>query len=122
MRLGTIIRFVPFVFVLNPALIGQGPIAKVRTVACAAIVGIIMIAAGLQGYMIGLGTLGDGSPVHWFLRIALVCAGLILALPGGEMLGFTNTRLNLGAPAVGIPALLLTCFVNRNRETVSRAV
>ncbi len=121
MRLGTIIYFVPFFFVLNPALIGQGPIAEILTVACAAIVGIIMIAAGLQGYMIGLGTLGDGSPVHWILRIALILAGLILALPGGEMVGFSNAQLNLGALTVGIPTLLLIWLVNRGRKAVSTA-
>ncbi|NKC12623.1 MAG: TRAP transporter fused permease subunit [Gammaproteobacteria bacterium] len=116
MRLGTIIYFVPFFFVLNPALIGQGSAAEVFTVSCAAIVGIVMIAAGLQGYLIGAGTLGDNSAIHWLLRLALIAAGLVLALPGGELVGFTHLQLNLTALAVGVPALALTWLVNRGRE------
>ncbi|MBT6275017.1 MAG: TRAP transporter fused permease subunit [Chromatiales bacterium] len=119
MRLGTIIYFVPFFFVLNPALIGQGPIMEVLTVSCAAIVGIVLIAAGLQGYMIGAGTLGDNSFIHWFLRIALICSGLILALPGGELVGYTNTELNLAATVIGAPALFLVWLVNRGRAPAS---
>jgi hypothetical protein len=33
--------------------------------------------------MIGLVTLGDNAPLHWVIRLALIFAGLTLALPGG---------------------------------------
>jgi TRAP transporter 4TM/12TM fusion protein len=121
MRLGTIIYFVPFFFVLNPALIGQGPALEVLTVTVAAVVGIILIAAGLQGYMIGVGTLGDNSPLHWVLRLALIFAGLTLALPGGELVGFTNWELIVAGLAVGLPALGLAWMSNRGREPAVRA-
>ncbi len=57
MRLGTIIYFVPFFFVLNPALIGQGTLMEVSVVLVAALVGVVLLSAALQGYMVGIGTL-----------------------------------------------------------------
>ena len=113
MRLGTIIYFVPFFFVLNPALIGHGTALEIITVGGAAVVGVVLIAAGLQGYMIGAGTLGNNSVVHWVLRLALIAAGLTMALPGGDLVGFTNAELNVSAAVVGIPAVLIAWAINR---------
>ena len=118
MRLGTIIYFVPFFFVLNPALIGHGTGQEIMTVCVAAVLGIVLIAAGLQGYMIGAGTLGTNSPVHWFLRLALIASGLILALPGGELVGFSNIELNVTALVIGVPAIFLVRMVNRGQRTL----
>ena len=115
MRLGTIIYFVPFFFVLNPALIGHGSAAEILAVSSAAVLGVILIAAGLQGHMIGAGTLGDNSVLHWLLRIALIFSGLVMALPGGDLIGYTNGELNLTAAAVGLPAVVITWLLNRNR-------
>ncbi|MEZ5741483.1 MAG: TRAP transporter large permease subunit [Burkholderiaceae bacterium] len=57
MRLGSIIYFVPFFFVLNPALIGRGPIGEVLLVLSTTIVGIVFISGGLQGYLYGIGAI-----------------------------------------------------------------
>lgn len=76
MRLGTVIYFIPFFFVLNPAyLFGAGP-GAVLLVTAACMAGIVVIAAGLQGYVPGF-----GKPVrNVALRILLVAAGVAIAL------------------------------------------
>ncbi len=114
MRLGTIIYFVPFFFVLNPALIGIGEPLEVIIVFLSALVGIILVSAGLQGYLIGAGQLSGGTnPLHWILRLALFASGMLLALPGTEIIGFTHLQLNTTAVIIGIPAVALTWMINR---------
>ena len=114
MRLGTIIYFVPFFFVLNPALIGIGEPLELIIVFFSALVGIILVSAGLQGYLIGAGQLGGAmNPVHWILRLALFASGMLLALPGTEIIGFTHLQLNTTAVIIGIPAVALTWVINR---------
>ena len=51
MRLGSVIYFVPFIFVLNPAFLGAGSVVEIVGVIVAAMAGITLIAAGLQGYL-----------------------------------------------------------------------
>ena len=117
MRLGTIIYFVPFFFVLNPALIGIGEPLEIAIVFVAALVGIILVSAGLQGYLIGAGPLGKGlSPLHWVLRLALIGSGMMLALPGSDILGVTHLELNSTAAVIGIPAVALTWMINRGKN------
>ncbi|MBT5663911.1 MAG: TRAP transporter fused permease subunit, partial [Rhodospirillaceae bacterium] len=114
MRLGTIIYFVPFFFVLNPALIGIGPPLEVAVVFVSALVGVTLVSAGLQGYLIGAGPLGGASsPLHWLLRVALFISGMLLALPGGEIIGFTHMELNVTASIIGLPTVALTWLINR---------
>jgi len=118
MRLGTVIYFVPFFFVLNPALIGHGSATEVIVVSVSAVIGVVLIAAGLQGYMIGAGSLGENTPLNWLLRLALIFAGLVMALPGGDLVGFSHAELNLTALLVGIPAIALAWLVNHRRPAV----
>ena len=60
MRLGSIIYFVPFFFVLNPALIGRGDAMEIVIVLITTVLGIGLISAGLQGYLYFVGKL-DGA-------------------------------------------------------------
>ena len=116
MRLGSIIYFVPFFFVLNPALIGQGNIGEILLVLSTAMIGILLISAGLQGYLYFIGPI-DGSPAFAIAgRVLLVVGGLILALPGNEkIIGFNHTQINLAAIAVSVVAIWL-CRMGRRRE------
>jgi len=97
MRLGTIIYFIPFFFVFNPALLMQGGVWEVLTVLATALVGVALVSAALQGYLLGLGTLGTGSWA-WLARGGIFAGGLVLAAPGGGMLGIPHTAL-LGSGA-----------------------
>ena len=110
MRLGTVIYFVPFFFVLNPALIGKAPFGEVVLVTGTALIGIMLIAAGLQGYLVGVGSLDRFDPASLLARSALILGGLTFAMPGGELIGFTHAQLVIAAlciSLVGLGAALL---------------
>ncbi|MCC5859446.1 MAG: TRAP transporter fused permease subunit [Ectothiorhodospiraceae bacterium] len=96
MRLGTIIYFIPFFFVFNPALLMQGEWSEIAIVLVTALIGVWLLSAALQGYLIGIGTLGDGL-AGWASRGLILASGLTLAAPGGGMLGIPHSTLVLSA-------------------------
>lgn len=113
MRLGAIIYFVPFFFVLNPALIGHGSTVEVITVCGLAFAGVVLISGALQGYLIGIGSLTGNLLATWPIRLALFLSGLLLALPGGELTGYTHTQLLIAAAVLGVPAAAAGWLMNR---------
>ena len=92
MRLGAIIYFVPFFFVLNPALLLQGSVLENLQAFSTAIVGVALVSGALQGYLIGLGDLGYGIAAI-FGRVCIGVAGLTLALPAGGLFGLSQLLL-----------------------------
>jgi len=104
MRIGTIIYFIPFFFVFNPALLGQGEAGEIAVVVATAAAGVLLVAAALQGYLIGLGSLGAG-PLAWLARGLLGAGGLTLAAPGGGMIGWSHGELALLAAVLALPGL-----------------
>lgn len=106
MRLGTIIYFIPFFFVYNPALLLQGPWGEIIIVCTTAVIGIVMLGSALQGYLVGFGRLPAGV-LGMSGRILLGVAGLVCAAPGGDMTGLSHVQLTLLAAALALPALLL---------------
>ena len=117
MRIGTIIYFVPFFFVLNPALLLQGPWPEIATVIITALVGILLVSAGLQGYLLGVGSLGTRWQ-DWFARLCLVVGGLTFAAPGGGLLGVSHLTLGLIAAAIAIPGVLICWADTRAAQSV----
>lgn len=107
MRLGTIIYFIPFFFVLNPALIGQGSMTEILSVLGTAVIGVLLLSSALQGYLLGVGRLGGGGLFQWPIRMALFAAGLLLLVPGGENFGNIGAGSFLAAALVCILAALL---------------
>lgn len=109
MRLGSIIYFVPFFFVLNPALIGQGSMGEVLLVLSTAMIGICLIAGGLQGYVYGIGAIPN-TVSGWIGRILFVVGGIILALPGNSVvIAFSHLEIN----AVSMVVILMGVAVSR---------
>ncbi|MBM3537826.1 MAG: TRAP transporter fused permease subunit [Alphaproteobacteria bacterium] len=106
MRMGSVMYFVPFFFVLNPALILRGPLEEIVIVTVTAIVGILFIGAAIQGYLIGVGP-AEGSPRGMLARVLLFVSGLLFAVPGGPGVGLGHVELALLATALAIPAILL---------------
>ncbi|MCM5569580.1 TRAP transporter fused permease subunit [Burkholderiaceae bacterium FT117] len=94
MRLGSIMYIVPFFFVLNPALIMRGEAWEIATVVATAIVGIMLLAAALEGYLTGFGSL-RGSFAGMVGRLLLAAGGITLALPGGGDLELSHLQLSL---------------------------
>ncbi len=75
MRLGIAIYFVPFFFVLNPALVLHGsPLSIVHAFFTCAI-GIALIASASEGYLLGVGKL---SPL---VRPFIAISGILLGIP-----------------------------------------
>ncbi len=118
MRLGSIIYFVPFFFVLNPALIGRGPIGEVMLVLGTTIIGIWLIASGLQGYLYGVGSL-DGGIAAIPGRALLVVGGIVLAMPANEhFIPYSHTEINSAALAVTVLGVVM-CWFGRRRPGVA---
>lgn len=85
MRQGSVIYALPFLFVLNPALIGSAGTAEIaRAVACA-FSGVALTSMGLQGYVTFVGTLAGRG--QYPLRGLLTLGGFSLALPAMPFLG-----------------------------------
>lgn len=92
MRLGAIIYFVPFFFVFNPALLLQGSLLENLQAVSTALVGVALVSASLQGYLIGVGHLGKGA-AGMLVRVLIGFSGLTLALPAGGLFGFSQLLL-----------------------------
>jgi len=75
MRLGIVIYFVPVFFVLNPALLLHGDPLTIVVSIITAIIGVMLIAAGVEGYLLSIGR------VNPITRAILIVAGLLLAYP-----------------------------------------
>lgn len=106
MRMGSIMYFVPFFFVLNPALILQGPAWEIAVVTSTAVLGILCIGAALQGYLLGIGRI-ESTALGWATRTVLMVAGLFFAVPGGTRVGLGHLELALIGLALLAVALLL---------------
>jgi TRAP transporter 4TM/12TM fusion protein len=103
-RLGSILYFVPFFFVLNPALIGHGAPLEVAYVIVTAVLGIFLIGAALQGYVAGMGAVPAGV-VGATVRLLMFAGGLCFAVPGGGELGLDQAQLFVFGVALAAPAL-----------------
>jgi TRAP-type uncharacterized transport system fused permease subunit len=119
MRLGSIMYVVPFFFVLNPALILRGSGTEIMIVLATALIGILFIAAALEGYLVGIGSLRSefrGAAAC----VLLFAGGLMMALPGGGKLGLDHLQLTLIGLGLAVAAMLVR-WGGRRTETRLRA-
>jgi len=100
-RLGTSMYFVPFFFVLNPALILRGSTWEIVVVVGTAFVGVALLAAALEGYLAGVGTLARTAS-GWTARALLFTGGLGMAMPGGGKLHLSHWELSIGALVLAV--------------------
>jgi len=114
MRLGAIIYFVPFFFVFNPALLLQGTWMQNLQAFSTALVGVALVSAALQGYLLGLGDFGK-SALSWVARLFIGLSGLTLALPAGGLFGFSQILLLAVALVFGVAGVALTVVTNKSR-------
>ena len=75
MKLGIIMYFLPFFFVINPALILHGSLIEIIQTFITALLGIIMLAAGIQGYIFVMGR------IKIVIRILCLVTGILLCYP-----------------------------------------
>ncbi|MDH7943981.1 TRAP transporter fused permease subunit [Pseudohongiella sp. SYSU M77423] len=107
MRLGSVIYFIPFFFVLDPALILEASWWQVITGTTTVALGIVLIAGALQDYLPGLGFLDRTGVPGTGGRLLTGLGGILVALPGLETFGLAvgdATLLGAGVllSAVGI--------------------
>jgi TRAP transporter 4TM/12TM fusion protein len=113
-RLGAAMYFVPFFFVLNPALILRGTPWEIAVVVGTAVAGIALIGSALEGYVVGIGTVARGAP-GWAARLLLLAGGLTMAMPGGGELGLSHLQLSLGGLALAAAGAALAWMTARLR-------
>jgi TRAP transporter 4TM/12TM fusion protein len=104
MKLGGVIYFVPFFFVLNPALIGQGPPMEVAVVLICALIGVWFLSASLQAYVSFVGPLGSG-PIGLVMRVVLFASALMIAAPAGGVAGLSHLTLTLAGFVIALVPL-----------------
>ncbi len=105
MRLGTIIYFVPFFFVLDPGLIMQGAATHILTVFGCALLGVVILSSSLQGYLYGVGDITGLGVLQWPIRLALLVGAMAFAMPGNDVVGLDNLELFvIGAVFTGTAA------------------
>lgn len=104
MRLGSIIYLVPFLFVLNPSLIGNAGATEVFVAVSCAFLGVGLIGMGLQGYVICLGPLAGRG--QYLLRTMLAMGGFFIAMPAMPFAGVGfGTTAALGLALAALPLL-----------------
>jgi|TARA_B110000438_G_scaffold22879_1_gene20815 TRAP transporter 4TM/12TM fusion protein len=95
MRLGSIIYFIPFFFVLEPALIMEGSLLQTLTATLKVAIGIVLIAGTLQSYVIAIGFIDRPGPLGAAGRILVIIGGGLIALPTTEVIGFNVGQVTL---------------------------
>jgi TRAP transporter 4TM/12TM fusion protein len=117
MRIGSIIYFIPFFFVLNPAFVLQAAWSESLLVIVTAAIGVIFICGGLQGYQLGIGDLQAMGRAQWLLRTLLVLGGLTLAAPGGGIMPFSHVEMLTAALLLLVPAALAAGWLVRRARS-----
>ncbi|MFH1775853.1 MAG: hypothetical protein ABH839_04295 [Chloroflexota bacterium] len=108
MRLGIVIYFIPFFFIFNPALILRGPPLETVYLFSLCLVGIVFIAAGVEGYLFKIGRL------VWWSRLPLVAGGFLIAFP--------ETFPNMPLTGIGFALVaVIIAIVCLSRKVVARA-
>jgi len=93
MRAGSPAYIVPFMFIYEPALLTIGDWSTVLQATVSAIIGVILLAAGLFGYLL--------RPVNGWQRVVLIAAALLLIKPG-----WITDLIGLGLAAVVVATQL----------------
>ena len=110
MRLGSVIYFIPFFFVLEPALILSGTWWETLFATLKVGVGVVLIAGTLQRYLLGVGFLDRPGFVGLAGRILVAIGGGLIALPTTEVIGINvgDMTLIVSGSAAAIAGVLLS--------------
>ena len=83
---------------------------------CQAVLGIVLFASAMQGYLIGVGRLGHKPVIESIIRTLVLISGLCVALPGGGPIPLSNLQLLTVGVAAGLPAVLLARWSQRRQR------
>jgi TRAP-type uncharacterized transport system fused permease subunit len=120
MWVGSIIYFIPFFFVLNPALVLQGdsPYFEGLGLMALAAFGTLFICGGIQGYQAFVGDLRRAGALEWPLRALLVIGGFVIATPGGGIMPLSQWQITLLGASILAPTILIALALMRRRALV----
>jgi TRAP transporter 4TM/12TM fusion protein len=120
MWVGSIIYFIPFFFVMNPALVMQGGYFEALGLMALAAFGTLFICGGIQGYQAFIGDLRKSGSLEWPVRVLLVIGGFVIATPGGGINPLSQLQITSLGVAILAPTLLLALTLSRraNAPTV----
>lgn len=104
MRLGVVIYFIPLFFLFEPSLILQGNVSKLLYLLPLVFMGVALIAAGFEGYLLKVGVL------KLWARVPIIAAGFLIALPE------TNTTV-IGA-VVALLVIAAVVWSNKKLKNV----
>jgi TRAP transporter 4TM/12TM fusion protein len=121
MRLGSVIYFIPFFFVFDPALVLQGTVGEIVGASALALSGIALFAWAMQGYMPFVGPLFEGQWYGMPLRIVLLGAAILIALPADIVPGWSDVDLVILALAIAGPIVGLAAYLNRTAARAATA-
>jgi TRAP transporter 4TM/12TM fusion protein len=76
MRIAIVAYIVPFIFAYNPALVAIGPGAKIAVALLTGVVGVALVAAGVQGHLL--------RRLARFERLPLIAGAILLMTPGWQ--------------------------------------
>lgn len=107
MWVGSIIYFIPFFFVLNPALVMQGHYLEGVGLMALIAFGTVFICGGIQGYQIGVGDLRRVGVLEWPIRVLLILGGIVVATPGGGIMPLSQWQVTTLGAAILIPTILI---------------
>jgi TRAP transporter 4TM/12TM fusion protein len=114
MKIGSIIYFIPFFFVFEPALVMRGTWESILISTALAIFGVWMFASGIQGYLAGIGPLFSG-PFAWVLRLPILIGAILIALPGEAVPGLNDWEL-LGIGLLVMSPVIIAAFILNRRH------
>jgi TRAP-type uncharacterized transport system fused permease subunit len=120
MWVGSIIYFIPFFFVLNPALVLQGdsPYLEALGLMALAAFGTLFICGGIQGYQAFVGDLRRAGALEWPLRVLLVIGGFVIATPGGGIMPISQWQVTGLGLAILAPTVLMALLLLRRQPLV----
>lgn len=110
MRVGSIIYFLPFFFVLNPAFVLEGAWTEALFLMTKAALGTLFICGGIQGYQVFIGDMRGTGAFEWPLRILLMIGGVVLAVPGGGLMPFGTVQVMIAAAVILLPVIAFSKF------------
>lgn len=118
MRVGSIIYFIPFFFVFNPALVMQGESPYLAALALTVLAGIgtLFICGGIQGYQAGIGDLRKADGLEWPLRLLLIAGGFLLGMPAGSIAPLGRVEKFAIALAILVPTIGVALLLVRGRR------
>jgi TRAP-type uncharacterized transport system fused permease subunit len=120
MKIGSVIYFIPFFFVFDPALILEGTWGNIVLSTALAFFGVWMFASGIQGYLVGIGPLFTSGPVAWLLRLPMLIGAILIALPGEAIPGMNDWQLLGIGLLVMAPTVIAAFLVNRRQAPEMR--